>query len=303
MTPPPLRLGTRGSALALAQAEWVARALAGEDRTGVETEVVVIKTEDDAVGDKARFVRGIERALLDGEVDVAVHSAKDLPAERPEGVEIGAVPAREAVADACCGGGPSLERLPHGARIGTSSLRRRAQLLALRPDFEIAGMRGNVDTRLAKLAGEELDAIVLAEAGLRRLGREREISFRFDHHEMTPAAGQGALALEVRSGDPAAAAVAAIDDHAAAAELAAERAAVAALEASCDTPVGVSARLDGEQLALSGFAGMPDGSAWVRDEISRPAAEPEAAGRELAERMALAGATEILENAAAEAAR
>ncbi|MFN2612819.1 MAG: hydroxymethylbilane synthase [Solirubrobacterales bacterium] len=287
MSSAPLRLGTRGSALALVQAQGVAEALGG-------AEVVVVKTTDEAVGDKARFVRGLQRALLAGEVDVAVHSAKDLPAEGPDGLEIAAVPARAAIADACCGAADSLDELPRGARIGTASLRRRSQLLALRPDLEVSELRGNVDTRLRKLAAGEAEAIVLAVAGLQRLGREREIAFQLTPEQMTPAPGQGALALEVRSASAAAERLAAISDPATALELAAERAAVAELGASCDTPVGVSARVQGTELALTGFAGLPDGTSWVRDAITRPADDPEAAGRELAERMGLAGATEIL---------
>lgn len=285
----PLRLGTRGSALALAQARWVAKALGGR------TEVVVVKTSDDDVGDKARFVRGVEEALMAGEVDIAVHSAKDLPAEGPDGIEIAAVPKRAPVADACCGAASSLEELPQGARIGTASLRRRSQLLALRPDLQIVDLRGNVDTRLSKLSAGEADAIVLAVAGLKRLGRDREIAFKFIPEQMTAAPGQGALALEARIGDEGPAdRLARISDPAAAVELAAERAAVAELGASCDTPVGINARKRGAELMLAGYAGLPDGSTWVRDAITRPAEDPVAAGRELAQRMGLAGATEIL---------
>lgn len=288
----PLRLGTRGSALALAQAEWVAEALGGG------TEVVVVKTDDDDVGDKARFVRGLEQALLAAEVDVAIHSAKDLPAEGPEGIEIVAVPKRAPVADACCGAAASLEELAEGARVGTASLRRRSQLLALRPDLQITELRGNVDTRLRKLAAGEPDAIVLAVAGLKRLGRDGEIGFKFTPEQMTPAPGQGALALQARSGDAGPAGrLARISDRAAAAELAAERAAVGELGASCDTPVGISARRRGAELTLAGYAGLPDGTSWVRDAITRPAEDPVAAGRELAQRMGLAGATEILAEA------
>lgn len=292
MASAPLRLGTRGSALALVQAGWVSQAL------GAGTEIVVVKTTDDAVGDKARFVRGVQEALLAGEVDLAVHSAKDLPAEGPEGIEIVAVPKRAPIADACCGAAASLDELAQGARIGTASLRRRSQLLALRPDLQIAELRGNVDTRLRKLAAGEADAIVLAVAGLERLGRDREIAFEFTPEQMTPAPGQGALALEARSGDAATAnRLARITDPAAAAELAAERAAVSEMGASCDTPVGVSARLRGGELTLAGYAGLPDGTSWVRDAITRPSGDPVTAGRELAERMGLAGATEILAEA------
>ena len=288
-----LRLGTRGSKLALAQAELVAAAIG-------DAEVVVVKTDDAALGDKSRFVRGIEQALLGGEVDLAVHSAKDLPAEMPEGLAIAGVMAREDPADAWIGAAGSLEDVPEGATVGTSSLRRRAQLLAHRPDLEIAELRGNVDTRLAKAS--ELGGIVLAVAGLRRLGLESQVAFRFDTEVMTPAPGQGAIALQSRTDDgEARRAAAAVTEPLAFSAFNAERAAVEALGASCDTPVGVVARLDGSAMKLTGFAGLPDGSEWVRDTIEREASDPSAAGLELAHRMTAAGAVEILERAEAAA--
>jgi hydroxymethylbilane synthase len=290
---PRLRLGARRSALALAQAEAVARALGG-------AEVVPVPTADGEVGDKARFVRGIERALLDGEVDIAVHSAKDLPGELPEGLRIAGVPGREDPADAYVGaaGARALDQVPAGARIGTASLRRRAQLLALRPDLEVVDLRGNVDTRLGKLAAGECDGIVLAVAGLRRLGREGEVSFAFPPSRMTPAPGQGALALEARSDDERSVTAAGhLLDRAALAELTAERVATVALGATCDTPVGILARADGEALRAEGFAGLPDGTEWVRDAVLGEVGDPSAAGRELAARMLAAGAGDILERA------
>ena len=292
---PRLRLGTRRSALALAQAEAVSRALGG-------TEVVAVRTADGEVGDKARFVRGVERALLGGDVDLGVHSAKDLPGELPDGLEIVGVPGREDPADAYVGSAASLDEVPGGARVGTASLRRRAQLRALRPDLEVVELRGNVDTRLAKLAAGECDGIVLAAAGLRRLGREGEISFGFDAAQMTPAPGQGTLALEARSGDQlAATAAGALTDRAALAELTAERAATVALGASCHTPVGVLARTAGEELRIDGFAGLDDGSEWVRDTVEGSLADADVLGGALAERMLAAGAGELLERAEAAA--
>ena len=288
-----IRLGTRGSALALAQARWVA------DELG-EAEIVEITTSGDrgqGPGDKSRFTREIDAALLAGEVDIAVHSAKDVPAELPEGIVIAAVPPREDPADCYVGEAASLDDVADGTRIGTSSLRRRAQLLSLRPGLVVEELRGNVDTRLGKVGGS-VDGAVLAAAGLQRLGRETEAAFPFDLDQLTPAAGQGALALEARAGDVAAiGAATAIEDLVADAELRAERAAVAALEASCHTPVGILARVDGRSLVLTGFAGLPDGSEWIRDRLSAEAAHPEAAGRELAARMAGAGARELLSRA------
>src|ERR1700742_3055378 len=172
-----LRLATRGSALALMQARWVAAQLGGEVQ-------LVEASSDGQPGDKSRFVRGVERALLAGAADVGVHSAKDLPGEMALGLEITAVPVREDPADAWIGAGSSLDEVPEGARVGTASLRRRAQLLAARPDLRGQELHGNVDTRLGKLAAGEADAIVLAAAGLRRLGREGEISFRLPEETM-----------------------------------------------------------------------------------------------------------------------
>jgi hydroxymethylbilane synthase len=289
-----LRIATRGSALALAQARLVAEALGGAE--------LVEASSDGEPGDKSRFVRGVERALLAGEADVGVHSAKDLPGEETEGLEIAAVPAREDPTDVWVGEGASLEDVPEGARVGTASLRRRAQLLAARPDLLVEDLHGNVDTRLRKLAKGELDAIVLAAAGLRRLGRAGEIGFAIPAETMVPAAGQGVLALQVRSGDEdSAAAVAAIGEEAALRELTAERAAIAPLDASCATPIGVHARLEGEELRIDAFVGLPDGSEWLRDRISGSAADPVAAGTALAERLLSAGARDLLDRAEATA--
>ena len=296
-----LRIGTRGSALALAQAGTVADAIGS-----ARAELVPIRTSGDEGGagaaagdDKSRFVREIERALLDGEVGLAVHSAKDLPGELPDGLGLVGVPAREDPADAWIGAGASLDDVAPGARVGTSSLRRRAQLLALRPDLEIVPLRGNVDSRLRRLRTDELDGIVLAAAGLERLGRAGEISFRLGLDEMTPAPGQGSLALEGRSGDAEAAeAAAALTDREALIELTAERAAVSGLDASCDTPVGVCARHAGDALVLRGWAGMPDGSEHIAERVEGDPAQPVALGEALVERMAARGAHELLLRAA-----
>jgi hydroxymethylbilane synthase len=236
--------------------------------------------------------------VLEGEADLGVHSAKDLPGLRPDAIRLVGVVGREEPLDAYVGGGSSIGELPQGARVGTASLRRRSQLLARRPDLEVAELRGNVDTRLRKLADGEYDGIVLAAAGLRRLDREGEISFRFGVEELTPAAGQGSLALEARRDDAEAAAEAArISVHDALVELTAERAAVARLEASCHTPVGICARLGGGELEMFGYAGLPDGSEWVRDRLSGDPEQPAALGEALAERMLAAGAGRILERA------
>lgn len=250
-------------------------------------------------GDKSRFVRAVEAALLDGRADIAVHSAKDLPGEEVEGLEIAAVPPREDPCDAWIGAGSSLEDVPEGARVGTFSLRRKAQLLAVRPDLQVLDLQGNVDTRLGKLADGDYDAIILAAAGLRRLGREDEIAFRVPAVRMVPAAGQGALAVQVRSGDEeTAAAVRAIDDADSFAALRAERACFTRLDADCSTPIGVYAELHEGTIRIGAFVGLPDGSEWVRDELDADAADPEAAGRDLAKRLLGAGAGELLARAA-----
>jgi hydroxymethylbilane synthase len=301
-----IRLGTRGSPLALAQARLVADALAAE------VEIVAIKTSGDERrrdgdksrgfpppppgrhGDKSRFVKEIEDALLDGRIDLAVHSAKDVPSELPTGLAIVGVPERGDASDTLCGAS-SLEELPDGAVLGTSSLRRRAQLLALRPDLDIRELRGNVDTRLRRLAEGELAALVLAQAGLDRLGRGRE-GARLP--ELVPAPGQGCLALEARADDERiGAAAVAVTDRAALTCLTAERALVAELGATCRTPIAAHAELRDGALRLTAFAGMPDGSHWIRDAHEGAADAPAAVGRAVAERMAAAGAAELLEAA------
>jgi hydroxymethylbilane synthase len=280
-----IRLGTRGSALALAQARWVAERL--ED----DVELVAISTQG-AVGDKSRFVKAIEEALLAGTADLAVHSAKDVPGELPDGLSIVGVPERADPYDALCGA-TSLDELRPGAVVGTASLRRRAQLLALRDDLEVRELRGNVDTRLKRLGDH--DAIVLAQAGLDRLGRGAEGE---PLEALVPAPGQGCLALEARADDEATAAAAErLTDRDALTALTAERALVTALDASCHTPIGAHARDRDGALLLSAFVGLPDGSHWIRDELVGDPADPAELGMTVAERLAAAGARELLKEA------
>ena len=285
-----IRLGTRGSALALAQARFVAERLPGEAR------LVPITTSGDrgSRADKSRFVKEIEEALLAGEVDLAVHSAKDVPGELPEGLSIVGVPARADPLDALCGA-TSLDALAEGAVVGTASVRRRAQLLALRPDLEVRELRGNVDTRLRRLAEGDFDAIVLARAGLVRLDRAGEGNALA---ELVPAPGQGCLVLEARADDAVTAEAAAmLTDGDALTALTAERAVVTALEATCHTPIGVHARRDGGALRLSAFVGLPDGSHWIRDELDGDSADPAVIGREVVRRLEAAGARNLLAEA------
>jgi hydroxymethylbilane synthase len=289
-----IRIATRGSALAITQAGQVAEMLGGADLVQVSS--------DGELGDKARFVRGVERALLNGEADVGVHSAKDLPAELTEGLMLAAVPPREDPLDAWVGVGSSLEDVPEGARVGTASLRRRAQLLAARPDLKVSELHGNVDTRLRKLAEGELDAIVLAVAGLRRLGRADEIAFPIPAEAMTPAAGQGALMLQVRDADEEAlAAVEGLVDAPALREVTAERTVVTLLGATCNSPLGVHASIDhsSSQMRIEAFVGLPDGSEWLRDRLEGDSSEPTLLGAELAKRLLATGARDLLDRAEA----
>jgi hydroxymethylbilane synthase len=288
-----MRIGTRGSALALAQARWVA------ERLGADAEIVTITTLGDRgaeIGDKSRWVSELEAALLDGRIDIAAHSAKDVPTRLPEGLELVAIPERADPRDAICGAS-SLAELPAGATDGTSSLRRTAQIRAVRDDLEVISVRGNVDTRLRKLTEGEFDAIVLALAGLERLGRANEAGGVLA--ELVPAAGQGALAIEARAGAIPAELLAAVADPEATACVTAERELVGALDASCNTPVGAHARrLSSGELELVAWVGLPDGSAWIRDRQTGDAA---GLGSALAQRLLSAGAGELLRRAEREA--
>jgi hydroxymethylbilane synthase len=246
-------------------------------------------------GDKSRFVKEIEEALLRGDVDLAVHSAKDVPGELPVGLAIVGVPARADARDALCGAA-ALDDLPEGARVGTGSLRRRSQLLAARPDLLVADLRGNVDTRLRRLADGDYDALVLAAAGLARLGRDE--GEPIPAAAMVPAPGQGCLALEARADDERMAALAApLTDHEALTALTAERALVVELDATCNTPVAAHAETSDGLLRVSAFAGLPDGSHWIRDSLEGDPADPAALGRAVAERLLAAGAAELLAEA------
>ncbi len=285
-----IRIGTRGSALALVQARWVA------ERIPAETELVPVKREG-PVDDKSRWVSELERALLDGQVDLAVHSAKDVPAELADGLSLVAIPVRADPRDAICGAG-SLGELPRGARVGTSSLRRAAQIRAQREDIEVIDVRGNVDTRLRKLADGAADALVLACAGLERLGRAAEAGGVLE--ELVPAAGQGALAVEARTGRVAPELIDALNDPSSAACVDAERALTRRLNASCNTPVGAFARPVGDgEVELRAWVGLPDGSQWIGDRLRGRAEE---LGAAVAERMLAVGAAEVLRRAQRELA-
>ena len=280
-----IRVGTRGSVLALTQARWVA------ERVAAETELVTINATG-PIDDKSRWVSELERALVEERIDIAVHSAKDVPTQLPPGLELIAIPPREDPHDAICGA-PSLTALPSGARVGTSSLRRSAQVRALRPDLEVVPIRGNVDTRLRKLRDGECDALVLAAAGLHRLGLQPDGVLE----DLVPAAGQGALAIEARSGTT----LPELVDFEATQAVTAERELVHALGASCNTPVGAHARAgDGGQLELSAWVGLPDGTEWLSDRLC---GGPDEIGRLVAGRLRVTGAAELLRRAERELAR
>ena len=269
-----MRIGTRGSALALAQAAWVA------ERLGDGSELVTITTAGDRgadVGDKSRWVSELERALLDGEVDIAVHSAKDVPAELADGLELVAIPGRADPRDVICGAA-SLAVLRPGARVGTSSLRRAAQIRAMRDDVEVVPIRGNVDTRLRKLSEGEVDALVLARAGLERLGRLEAADGTLD--ELVPAAGQGALAVQARPGKLSSETLARIADAETMECVSAERELTRALNASCNTPVGAHARrLRGRDARAAGLGRPPGRKRVDRRSAARRGARVGARGR------------------------
>jgi hydroxymethylbilane synthase len=296
-----VRIGTRGSALALAQAGAVARGL--RDR-GIESELVPIRTEGDRlhdsrladIGGKGLFVREIEKALLDGDVDVAVHSLKDLPAELPAGLVLAAFPAREDPRDVLvtrdpCEGVPAL---PPGTVVGTGSLRRRALLLAARPDLVVEPVRGNVDTRLRKLEAGQCAALVLAAAGLARLGLRPAHARALEPDEFVPAVGQGLLAVETRTNDSRLRDVlVSLDDADSRACGLAERAYLRRLGASCRTPLGGHAVCESSTLRMAGVVASEDGRRLLRDGVTGSPEDAEEIGRWLAESLLAQGAAEI----------
>jgi hydroxymethylbilane synthase len=297
-----LRIATRRSALALAQSGWFAREL--ERELGVSADLVPLETTGDrvagslaAVGGKGLFVKEIQEALLDGRADLAVHSAKDLPAQTPPELAISAVPVRADPRDALVARvrGARASSLPLGARVGTGSVRRSAQLLRLRPDLVIVPLRGNVQTRLRKLDDAALDAVVLACAGLARLSLEARIDERIDESELLPAVGQGALAIEAVRGTAVADDLAALDHAESAAELAAERAFQAALGGDCQVPIAARARARAGRLALRGLVIAPDASRIAEAELDGGQQDARELGAQLAERVLAAGGSEILD--------
>ncbi|HEY4442789.1 MAG TPA: hydroxymethylbilane synthase [Steroidobacteraceae bacterium] len=300
----PLRIATRKSQLALWQAEHVA-ALLRAAHPGLEVDLVPMVTQGDriqdrtlaAIGGKGLFIKELEVALEEQRADIAVHSMKDLPGDLPEGLTIAAVleraDARDALLTASAGG---LDGLPSGARVGTSSLRRQAQLLAARPDLAIETLRGNVDTRLRRLDAGDMDAIVLACAGLVRLGLESRITARLDPKICLPAVAQGVIGIECRGADSRTRELLTVLDHRDTRIVVdAERAFAHRLGGSCQSPIAAHARLEGQRLRLDGLVAEPDGSRLLRDAASGGIDAPAALGALLAERMLAAGAGPLLE--------
>ena len=294
-------IGSRGSKLALWQAGWVRNQLAA---SGHEAELRVIKTTGDKLanvslagsGTKGLFIKEIEEALAAGTIDLAVHSLKDLPTEQPPGLEVGAVPPRADPRDVLVSrSGKPLARLTAGSRFGTSSLRRQSQLLALRQDLEVIAVRGNVDTRLRKLERGDYDALVLAAAGLERLGFSDRVTQYFAVEEICPAVGQGALAIEVRRGDERVRpAVSPLDDAASHRAVRAERALLRSLGGGCDVPIAAHAWWDGGKLWLIAVIAGVDGSLVIRTSATATLDDPEELGRRAAEDLLKQGARQIL---------
>ncbi len=306
-----ITIGTRGSQLALWQANWVKDAICS-DHPDLTVDLAIIKTRGDKildvplakVGGKGLFVKEIEEALLAGGIDLAVHSMKDMPADIPDGLCIGAIPEREEPRDVLITrNGLPLNRQKQGVRVGTSSLRRSAQLLHVRPDITIVPLRGNLDTRLKKLASESLDAIVLAAAGVRRLGLADRITEILDESVMLPAVGQGALCIEIREKDARIApVVATLDDLSTRQIVMGERSLLKRLEGGCQVPIAGHGHIDENGYTLTGLVCDVDGSHQIKQSRTGPAGRSQEIGLELAEALLAMGAGEILEklNAAAQ---
>jgi hydroxymethylbilane synthase len=298
-----IKIGTRGSALALAQSNWVAAQISGR-HPGCRVELFIIKTTGDKIqnvplaqiGGKGLFIKEIEEALLSGQVDLAVHSLKDMPAEIPDGLMLGAVPPREDCRDAFISSRyKNLAAIPSGGRVGTGSLRRRVQLLHRRPDLEVVPIRGNVDTRLKKMEDLGLDALILAAAGLNRLGLGHLYQCCVPEAEMLPAVSQGALGLEIRTADPdLRELVSVLDDTPTRLAVTAERAFLARLEGGCVVPVAALGRVEGDLLHLEALISDLEGRRLLRDSVRGPVSEAAGLGTSLAESLLAQGGREIL---------
>jgi hydroxymethylbilane synthase len=301
-----LRIGTRGSALALTQSGWVADRIREQD-SGVAVELVTIRTKGDIfqdvplarIGGKGVFIKEIEEALLRGDVDLAVHSMKDLPAELPAALEIAVIPLREDPRDVLISRGRlRLDEMSRGARIGTGSIRRGMQLRNRMPDLEIVPLRGNLDTRIRKLETEGIDGVIVAAAGIRRMGWVSRISQFLPVKMMLPAVGQGAIGIEIRRDDARCReAVNFLQDPETFIEVGAERAFLKGLGGGCQLPIAGFARKRGGEIALEGLVGSFDGRVIVRHRVKGPAAQFAALGESLAERILAEGGRALLDEA------
>lgn len=298
-----IRIATRKSPLAMWQAEYVRDRLM-EAHPGLQVELLGMTTQGDKIldsplakiGGKGLFVKELEVRMLEGGADIAVHSMKDVPVEFPEGLHLSVICEREDPRDAFVSNNyKSLDDLPQGAKVGTSSMRRQCQIRAIRPDLEILDLRGNVNTRLKKLDEGQYDAIILAAAGLIRLGFNERITQLIETDTSLPAIGQGAVGIECRSDDPRVnELLAPLNDAPTQTRVLAERAMNNRLEGGCQVPIAGHAVLEGDQITLRGLVGEPDGSNTVRGEISGPASEAESLGTQLADDLLARGAKEIL---------
>lgn len=304
MTLKPVNIGTRGSQLALWQANWVREELL-RNHPGLAVNLEIIKTTGDKitnvplakVGGKGLFVKEIEEALLSERIDLAVHSMKDMPGEVPEGLWISAIPQREIPFDVLVArDGRELDRLPPGAKIATGSLRRASQLLHYRPDLEILPIRGNIDTRMRKLSSGDLDAIILAAAGIRRLNMADRITQQISPEILLPAVGQGALCIETRENDPEInRLVKSLNDPPTAWAVTAERGFLKRLQGGCQVPIAAYGTIAGETLTLTGMVAETDGSIIYRDTVTGPIEQAEDLGIRLAGRLVESGAGAIIE--------
>jgi len=297
-------IGTRGSDLALVQARWVSTRLQ-KLYSDISVEIVPIKTRGDRIqnvllheiGGKGIFVKEVEDALLKGDIDIAVHSMKDVPVDLPDGLTMGAIPEREDPRDVLISrGGTQMENLPKGARLGTGSLRRGMQIRNLMPDMEIVPVRGNIDTRIKKIVTENLDGIIIAAAGMKRMGRGREISQYMPLDVMMPSVGQGVLGIELREDNRKIADLISPLNHPdTVVEVSAERAFLRRLEGGCQVPIAGIAQKDGDDLVIKGLVGSVDGKTIIADEVRGGCSDSEQIGSTLAENILARGGRAVLD--------
>ncbi len=302
-----IKIATRKSILALWQSEHI-KARIESKHNDIKVELIGMKTKGDVIldtplakiGGKGLFTKELEDSMLKGETDIAVHSLKDVPVVFPEGLRLAAICSREDTRDAMISEKfAKFSDLPHGAKVGTTSLRRRMQLLIMRPDLEIISLRGNVQTRLRKLKEGEFDAIILAMAGINRLNLKAEVAhiYTFGFDEMIPAMGQGALGIEARDEKQILDEISFLNDENAVIETTIERDFVSVLEGGCQVPIGISARLKGDEISIDAIVGLPDGSEYIKDSLKTSKDKFQSIGKELAHKFIEKGARELLKRA------